>query len=94
MFYESLKEGCFEGVLRCFKEVLSVFHVIFKEEIVSKVFSECFKGVSRKFQETFKVFQKSFMFYGTHRSFPSRRRACLKHLESFLKLPRDTFETL
>ena len=59
-----------------------MFHVIFKEEIVSKVFSECFKGFSRKFQETFKVFQKSFMFYGTHRSFPSRRKACLQENKS------------
>ena len=54
-----------------------VFYVIFKEKIISKVVTECFKGVSRKFQETFKVFQKSIMLQGTHRSFPSRRRACL-----------------
>ena len=38
-----------------------------------------FKGVSRVFQsfkKTFKVIQKSFILHGTHRSFPSRRRAC------------------
>ena len=36
-------------------ESFKVFHVIFKDEIVSKVFSECFKCVSRKFQENFHV---------------------------------------
>ena len=43
-------------------------------------FQGCFEGVLRVFQgsfkKTFKVFQKSFMLHGTHRSFPSRRRAC------------------
>ena len=70
-------EGCFEGVLR-------VSQGSFMEEKVSRMFQGCFmifKGVSRVFQgsfkKTFKVFQKSFMLHGTHRSFPSRRRACL-----------------
>ena len=41
---------------------------------VSRVFQEFFKEVSRKRSRCFK---KSFMLHGTHRSFPSRRRACL-----------------
>jgi len=48
-------------------------------------FQGCFKGVSRVFQgsfkKTFKVFQKKFHVHGTHRSFPSRRRACYCCLE-------------
>ena len=50
-------------------------------DIFSRVFNN-YEGVSRVFQgslkKTFKVFQKSFMVYGTHRSFPSRGRACLQ----------------
>ena len=41
-----------------------------------------FKGVSRVFQgsfkKTLKVFKKILMLHDTHRSFPSRRRACSK----------------
>ena len=55
----------------------------FTEEEVSRMFQWCFmifKGVSRvfhgSFKKTFKVFQKNFILHGTHRSFPSRRRAC------------------
>ena len=48
---------------------------------VSRVFHDfqwCFQSVSDKFQEKFEgVSKKSFMLHGTHRSFPSRRRACL-----------------
>ena len=40
-------------------------------------FEEIFKGVSRKFQDKFQGVSKRFMLHGTHRSFPSRRRACL-----------------
>ena len=47
---------------------------------VSRVFHDfqgCFQSVSGKFQEKFEgVSIKSFMLHGTHRSFPSRRRAC------------------
>ena len=53
---------------------------------VSRTFQESFKGVSRKFEGCFMIFkgisrvsrkfQESFMLHGTHRSFPSRRRAC------------------
>ena len=66
-------QECFEGILR-------VFQGSFKG--VSWKFDGrgSFKGVSRVFREsfkkTFKVFQKSSMLHGTHRSFPSRRRAC------------------
>ena len=35
-----------------------------------------FQSVSRKFQENFQGVSKSFKLHGTHRSFPSRRRAC------------------
>ena len=68
---------------RSFKNVSRVFHDFqgcFKK--VSMGFQEIcldvtwkFYGVSTKFQEIFRVFQKSFMLHGTHRSFPSRRRA-------------------
>ena len=61
-----------------------MFHESFKEVKVSRMLQGFFmilKGVSKVFQgsfkKTFKVFQKSFMFHGTHCSFPSRRRACL-----------------
>jgi len=60
-----------------------VFHESLIEAEDPCMFQGCvmiFKGVSRVFQgsfkKTFKVFQKSFMLHGTHRSFPSRRRAC------------------
>ena len=52
----------------------------FSRKFRSLMFRGCFKGVLRVFQgsfkKTFKVFQKSIMLHGTHRSFPSRRRAC------------------
>ena len=78
-----------KGVLRefywCFKEVSRVFLENFTEEEVSIMFQWCFmifKGVSRvfhgSFKKTFKVFQKNFILHGTHRSFPSRRRACFE----------------
>ena len=50
-----------------------------------------FKGVSRVFHEsfkkTFKVFQESFMLHGTHRSFPSRRRACFTNISTIATPP-------
>ena len=56
-------------------------------------FQGCFEGVLRVFQgsfkKTFKVFQKSFMLHGTHRSFPSRRRACFLNGYTF----KEKFET-
>ena len=58
-------QGSFKGVSRKFHGRGS-----FKD--ASRVFYDfqgCFQSVSRKFQ-------KSFMLHGTHRSFPSRRRAC------------------
>ena len=83
-------EGCFEGVLGCFKEFSRVFHESFMGEEVSRMFQGCFmifKDVSRVFQESFKksfkVFQKSFKLQGTHRSFPSRRRACYCMIKYF-----------
>ena len=55
-----------------------VFHESFLEEEISWIFQGCFmifKGVYRVFQGSFK---KSFLLHGTHRSFPSRRRACFQ----------------
>ena len=86
--------GSFKGVSRkfqgCFIKVSKMFHKSFKDEEVSRKFRRCFmifKGVSRVFQGSFKiafkVFQKSFTLHGTHRSFPSRRRAC------FYRIRRD-----
>jgi len=83
--------GCFNEDLRGFKEVSRLFQEIFKDiswkfhggrsfkdvSWFSKVVPECLNGVSRKFQENFQSVSKSFMLHGTHRSFPSRRRACL-----------------
>ena len=40
---------------------------------IHRVFQRCFKEISRKISMCFK---KCFMLHGTHRSFPSRRRAC------------------
>ena len=51
-------------------------------EGVLRVFQGCFKGVSRDF----KVFQKSLMLHGTHRSFPSRRRACFVNSDQFFAI--------
>ena len=60
-----------------------MFHESFKEVEFSRLFHDfqgCSKSVSKVFQrsskKTLRVFQKSFMLYGTHCSFPSRRRAC------------------
>ena len=36
-----------------------------------------FRVFQASFKKTFKLFQKRFMLHGTHRSFPSRKRACL-----------------
>ena len=59
-----------------------VFQGCFKKD--SRVFHRSFKCVSRKFQGCFqsvlKGFHISFMLHGTHRSFPSRRRACFVRL--------------
>ena len=53
----------------------------------SRKFKGCFKGVLRvlrmiqgSFKKTFKVFQINFILDDTHRSFPSRRRACFSIL--------------
>ena len=67
-------EGCFEGVLRVFQGCLMKVSWEGSFIYVSRVFQEFFKEVSRKRSRCFK---KSFMLHGTHRSFPSRRRACL-----------------
>ena len=52
-------------------------HRVFSNRLkfISKVFYGCFKEVSRKLT---RCLQKSFMLHGTHRSLPSRRRACLR----------------
>ena len=84
VYHESFKgvswkfQGCFKGDLsRMFQESL---------KDVSRKSKGCFEGVLRVFQgsfkKTFRVFQKSFMLHGTHRSFPSRRRACFSHRRS------------
>ena len=57
----------------CFKKVANVFQV-------PRVFPECFKGVSSNLKEGFRVFKRSFMLNYTHRSYPSRRRACFLRL--------------
>ena len=49
-----------------------MFHESFKEVEVSRMFHD-FQGSLKK---TLRVFRRSFMLHGTHRSFPSRRRAC------------------
>jgi len=57
------------------------------EEEISRIFQGCFviNGVSRVFQENFPGVSKKFHVHGTHRSFPSRRRACF-FKKSFRKL--------
>ena len=73
-------QGCFMKVSRKknFKEFQGCF-MIFKG--VSRVFQRCFKEVSRKLSRFLK---KSFMLYGTHRSFPSRKRACFHNFMMLL----------
>ena len=63
-------QGCFMKVSgrRKFQGCL----MIFKD--VPLVFQRCLQEVSRKLS---RCFNKSFMLHGTHRSFPSRKRACL-----------------
>ena len=80
-------QGCFKGASElskkkfkgCFKGVLRQFQRRFKE--VSRVFKESVKCVSKKFQGCFKNVLMKFCFailllHGSHRSYPSRRRAC------------------
>ena len=89
VFQESFKvvSRIFQG---CFKKVSWVIHESFKEEEVSRMFQGffiIFKGIPRVCQWRFKevsrklsrCFKKCFMLHGTHRSFPSRRRACSLH---------------
>ena len=76
-------------------------HEIFMEEKVLRMFQgsfkECFKEVSKVFQGRFKgvsgKFQKCFMLHGTHRSFPSRRRACFQS-EHIVKCMGETIFSL
>ena len=60
MFHESFMEG---EVSWIFQGYFMIFKVVFR----------VFQG---GFKKTLKVFQKNFILHGTHRSFPSRRRAC------------------
>ena len=75
-----------------------MFRESFMDEEVSRIFLGCFlifEGVSRVFQgsfkKTFNVFQKSFMLHGTHRSFPSRSRACFSKIPILLLILGPTF---
>ena len=77
-------------------DVSRLFLENFTEEEVSRMFQGCFmifKGVSRmyneSFKKTFKVFQESFILHVTHRSFPSRRRACFQICE-YISTSTDT----
>ena len=99
MFQDSLKEvsrllqGSFKDVSRMFQRLLEdvsrAFHKCFKDilrvifMVVPRTLLDCLKGVSRKFLRMFPVSQKSFMLLGTHRSCPSRRRACF-NIRGFL----------
>ena len=83
MFQETFKGGSRE-VQGHLKEVRMVFQGSFK--VVSKTFQESFIGVSRKFQKKFQGCIKKvliefcfaiLLLHGSHRSYPSRRRACL-----------------
>ena len=71
----------FQGVSRVFKEVSSVFQENLKRS---------FKGVSKMFQWSFAIL----FFYGSHRSYPSKRRACFISLNLTKNLPLDNRITL
>ena len=58
------------GVSREFKESVKCVSSVFQENF-NKKFQGCFKNVSRKF--SFAIFFS----HVPHRSYPSRRRACL-----------------
>ena len=83
-FYRSCKDvsrkfqGCFTEVSRVLwersKGVSRKFQWCFRK--VAWMLHESFKVFQGSFMKTFRVFQNSFMLHGTHRSFPSRRRAC------------------
>ena len=66
-----------QKVPRCFKKVSNVFYTSFKK--VSRGCQGCFKKV-------FNVFERSFVMHGTHRSYPSRKRAfsVWLHCDSYL----------
>ena len=63
------------GKFRDASRVFQYFQVSFQHVLM---FPVCFKGVSSMLQETSGRFNKSFLLLGIHRSFPSRRRACLR----------------
>ena len=62
-----MKVTSFEGVLRVFQGSF------IDEEVLGR-----FRGRFMIFMGVCRVFKKSFKLYGTHRSFPSRRRACFE----------------
>ena len=75
---------CFKGVTRvlqvCFKSVSRVYPGGVKD--VSRKFKDKLSGVYNMFQALLRVFQgcsvsESLLLHATHRSYPSRRRACL-----------------
>ena len=66
----------------CFKEVLGVFRETFKGD--SRELQVCFKkislNVSRMYQESLNEVSIAISLHESHRSYPSRRRACLRHI--------------
>ena len=79
-------EGSFKDVLRkfqgCLKKVSSVFLALTLPKIqnfnMRSLFSK-FKNFSRVFKESVKCVSRKFhkkLLHGSHRSYPSRRRAC------------------
>ena len=80
-----------------FKQVLRRFQESVKD--VLRVFLGSLNGSSRVFQgsfkKMFKVFQISLMLHVTHRSYPSRRRACfLQRTEIHAQILNNQFCTI
>ena len=72
-YFKSASNVVERKITKCSKEVSSLFQR--NSNNVSIVFQSSFKGVSRKFC--------FLILHGTHRSYPSRRRACFYQSEFF-----------
>ena len=69
----SMGIGSFKYALRKFQGWLKKVSSVFRENV-----TKSFKGVSKKFLSSF-VFA-ILLLHGSHRSYPSRRRACFKNI--------------
>ena len=69
-------EGLLKEVSKVFQGSFKGFSRVFHESFIDDEVLRMFRGRFMIFMGVCRVFKKSFKLYGTHRSFPSRRRAC------------------